>query len=61
MAKLDPQNAGKVSKEAFLNALVSDPDFSKYFKKLKLTIGSIGNRYLEEPGYFDNKKKFDIL
>jgi hypothetical protein len=61
MAKLDSNNEGKVSKEAFLSSLPKDPEFSKYFQKLKLTIGNIGNFYSAEPGFLDNKKAFDVL
>ena len=34
MIKLDAKTEGKVSKEAFLNALSNDPEFSKYFMQL---------------------------
>ena len=63
MQKLDLRKEGKISKEAFMNCLLHDPDFSKYFLKVKLLNGAfiIGKFYLQEPGFFDNKKRFDIL
>ena len=63
LAKLNLKNDGKISKKDFLNALANDPDYSKYFKKLKFLNGSfgIGSFYLQEPGFLDNKKRFDIL
>ena len=34
MNKLDKKTEGKVSKEAFLNALSNDPEFSEYLTQL---------------------------
>ena len=54
MHKLDPNQVGKVSKDAFVDALLNDPDCASFCNRFNINEASVipGQYYTKEPGGF---------
>ena len=59
MRKLDSNQVGKVSKDAFVEALINDPDCASFCNRFNINEASVipGNYYTQEPGVFLKNKK----